>query len=406
VTLRAEGGTEITADALREPLLGHLQLSAGIDEERNYSPDLTQAPATPARPFYDYDNGQIGLGWQALPWAEYYDLEWTYVNDYNGLDPTQVRHHSTLDYDFRFNSTRVQVSGTTYLLPLVFERGFVLWRVRGVGKDPSHPEHTVAGPWSAFEGDTGRGVPCSAAISCPSYYPATVTARWDIPFCCNSVVITPRHELDGKPWQHVAAFAEGGKRKDVVSYFDGTLRSRQAVTRLNSDQTALVKETIYDHAGRPAIDVLPAVAGVSLGPPTPGNPSGLISRPRIAYYSNFNLNLTGHPYGFPDFEGDTATPVACGLQAAQMSPSSGAEHYYSSSNPDKRDHQAYVPVAEGFPFSHTVYTPDSTGRRSAQGGPGPQHQIGTGHEQKYYYGHPDQDELDRLFGNDAGLAQH
>src|SRR5690606_2782039 len=52
------------------------------------------------------------------------------------------------------------------------------------------------------------------------------------------------------------------------------------------------------------------------------------------------------------------------------------------------------------------YTPDNTGRVSAKSGVGPAHQLGSGHEMKYYYTVPTQEELNRLFGYRVGNVQH
>src|SRR6266540_3694003 len=53
-------------------------------------------------------------------------------------------------------------------------------------------------------------------------------------------------------WQYAAAFSEEGKKKEVVSYFDGSLRTRQMVTINNSDNVAVVQETVFDEFGRAA----------------------------------------------------------------------------------------------------------------------------------------------------------
>src|SRR6202041_345723 len=68
--------------------------------------------------------------------------------------------------------------------------------------------------------------------------------------------------------------------------------------------------------------------------------------------------------------------------------------------------------AAGFPLSVTQYTGDNTGRIKSQGGVGLAFQPGkAGSPQlskttKYYYGKPQQWELDQLFANDAGYAEH
>ena len=49
---------------------------------------------------------------------------------------------------------------------------------------------------------------------------------------------------------------------------------------------------------------------------------------------------------------------------------------------------------------------DGTGRIRRQGGIGLDHQLGTGHETRYYYGKPSQTQLDRLFGTEVGYQRH
>ena len=69
-------------------------------------------------------------------------------------------------------------------------------------------------------------------------------------------------------------------------------------------------------------------------------------------------------------------------------------------------HYEYIAEANGFPFTVTEYTPDNTGRIRRQGGVGPTHQLGSNHETKYYYAVPEQEEIDRLFGNNVGYKDH
>jgi len=84
-------------------------------------------------------------------------------------------------------------------------------------------------------------------------------------------------------WQVSTTFAEDGLRKTVISYFDGTLRSRQTVTKDNSQETptTVVAETFYDFQGRPTIQVLPAATLSTV----------------IAFTKNFNNNsIDGNGY--------------------------------------------------------------------------------------------------------------
>ncbi|MEM9327513.1 MAG: RHS repeat-associated core domain-containing protein [Bacteroidota bacterium] len=126
--------------------------------------------------------------------------------------------------------------------------------------------------------------------------------------------------------------------------------------------------------------------------------------PSIAYQPGYNLNPTGAPYDRRNFDLDD--PGTCDLSVDSLGQLSGAGNYFSASNPDKEGHQQFVADAEGFPFVQTEYTPDPTGRIRRRGGLGPQFQLGSGHEQLFFYSVPSQDELDRIFGNDVGYAAH
>ncbi|MDQ2753195.1 MAG: hypothetical protein M3R72_09250, partial [Bacteroidota bacterium] len=93
----------------------------------------------------------------------------------------------------------------------------------------------------------------------------------------------------------------------------------------------------------------------------------------------------------------------------------GSAKYYSPNNELKGigngfNPNNYIPNSEGpvsgqaYPFTETRFSPD--GRIAAQGGVGLTYQLGSGHETKYFYESPAQEELDALFGTDAGLASH
>jgi hypothetical protein len=64
----------------------------------------------------------------------------------------------------------------------------------------------------------------------------------------------------------------------------------------------------------------------------------------------------------------------------------------------------YIADAELFPFTRTIMGRD--GRVKYQSGVGKAHAIGNTHEQRYFYASPQQEKLDRLFGNHAGYSNH
>ena len=322
---------------------------------------------------------ELHISWNGVPGAEAYDLEWTYVNDYL-TDPALTGPFvlpAQLNYDFKNNSTRITTTNLSYNITLAFEHGYVLYRIRGTGKSIVNGTADVIGVWSSPDADL-------------------------VSNSTNKVSVVPHEGLLN--WQFSSTYAEEGKKKEVISYFDGSLHNRQSVTKMNSqEKNALVGETIYDHQGRPAVNVLPVpVISPTCTTAVSTNESAL------KYYPKFNLNDNGSPaiYSRDDFDNDVSPTLNCVSQAGGMSTTSGASNYYSSSNPDQNAQQAFLPDAQKFPFTRIEYTPDNTGRIRSQGGAGPEFQIGSAHETKYYYGQPNQIELDRMFGSETGNCAH
>lgn len=354
-------------------------LESEIQVERYYNFDVTNSstmlcPADFSNSAILANSNELQIAWTKISAAEEYDLEWIFIDDYDGnggyLPPSALR------YDFNKNAARVQIRDNFYRVPLVYEHGYLLYRVRGIGRNPADNfVSPMPGLWSCGNNN------------CPSITCASTSGS--LAFFANKYPVGQAHEGDTKNWQAVKTYAEEGKHKTVVAYFDGTMRNRESVTGISTDQTTIVGQTIYDYQGRPAITVLPAP----------------VNNATLKYYANFNQNLAGQPYNRADFDEEK---LPCQIGAGPMLPNnSGAAHYYSPFNPDKSTgFNAYLPDAEGYPFTQTQYTPDNTGRIARQSGVGPTHKIGAGRETRYYYAVPSQEELDQLFGNEAGFAMH
>lgn len=303
---------------------------------------------------------QLNVSWPNSVGADEYDLEWTYIDSSalsSGLYGAPGSPTPSLLFDH--NASRVTVKTTSYPIPLLYDsRGHLFFRV--------------------------RSVQLNAAMQ-------RVEAEWS-----TAPTALGRFDFDGHErklnWQATTTFAEDGKRKTVVQYFDGSLRSRQTVTRDNSgDSSTIVAETFYDRQGRPVIQVLPA--------PSLDNV--------IRYNHNFNTGINGSEYTTDQFDALGAGGTYCGAAADSMSLQNGSSRYYSTQNPEKGTGiHRFVPNARRFPFTETQYTQDNTGRVNKQGGVGPVHKIGSGHETTYYYGTPSQEELDGLFGTEAGYSSH
>jgi RHS repeat-associated protein len=308
----------------------------------------------------------ITINWENLAGALEYELEWTWIDNYSNENITA---HLTGDKiplterDFELNNTRIITSKNTFEIPLIYGKGYLIYRVRGISRNTEFVKYY--GNWSSGTS------------------PKTTIADWP-----HQSVIS-EHEA-GKNWQFQASYAEDGKKKEIVSYFDGSLRNRQTVTKLNTDNTTIVGEVIYDSQGRIGVEVLPT--------PTTDN--------NIHYFKNYNLNSQGKSYSFRDFDLDGGS---CTSNVSGMSDSSGSSRYYSPSGYadfSSRTNQAYVPDAKLYPFSQIEYTPDNTGRIARKGGVGTEHQLGSNHEMKYFYTTPSAPELHRLFGYSVGESSH
>ncbi|WP_089912088.1 RHS repeat-associated core domain-containing protein [Chitinophaga rupis] len=299
---------------------------------------------------------EIIVTWPTAIGADVYDLEWAYVdstalNRYdNPLSPQLI---------FAYNTTRVTITGNTYAIPLLYDDGGVLfYRVRAVQEKKNYNRMETA--WSSDAGAAGLG-------------------KYGF-----------RGHQRSLNWQSSISFAEDGKRKVVVQYFDGSLRSRQTVTKDNITNTTVVAEAKYDYQGRPAIQVLPA--------PTLSNV--------LKYTSNLN-KINGAEYDKDHYDYIEKPADYLTASAPPMDSTSGANQYYSALNPEKNSGiNQYIPAAKGYAFTETQYTQDNTGRISKQSEVGETFKIGSNHETKYFYGTPAQEDLDALFGTEAGDRTH
>jgi hypothetical protein len=170
---------------------------------------------------------ELEINWPHKLGAEEYDLEWTYVNNY--LDATNLVPASQLEYAFKNNATRITTSQNFYRVSLVFEKGYLLFRLRARGRDYTNPDAVIFGDWS----NSCTSSPCEAGF---------VSNYSDF------FQVTIPHD-ENKNWQYSSSFAEEGKKKEVVSYFDGSLRNRQAVTKVNTLNNIVIAENLYDYQG-------------------------------------------------------------------------------------------------------------------------------------------------------------
>lgn len=347
-----------------DSILSNLQIEGDIDVNRSYQMDCVNDAITTISDRVDSvaTSGELKVYWSPDRVAQQYDLEWAWV-DKSTLDSGRFSTNGQPDPSliFKNNATRVTITESEYAIPLLYDGdGSLFFRVRGTQTQPSG--EITATSWSSdFISSGGLG-------------------RYD--FSGHSRNLN---------WQASTSFAEGGKRKSVVQYFDGSLRSRQTVTKDNTTNTIVVAETLYDKQGRPAIQVLPAPTLSSI----------------INYNPKFNVSINNAEYDKSVYDTLLDASDYCSNVVPGMDTTNGASQYYSSANPlADQGFNKFIPDAHKYPFSQTQYTQDNTGRIYRQGGVDSLFQIGNGHETKYYYGSPEQTDLDALFGTEVGDASH
>lgn len=372
VSLTTDANTSQQKNAVAQVVA--LQSNITIERYDIFDYNFQHCPASLTHQYMPAEN-ELKILWFAIPGAEEYQLEWIFIDNYDGAGgkiPSNL-----IPFSFEENAARVEIKANSYLIPLVYEQGYVIYRVRGIGRNRLNLDKPLVGKWSC-------GSSSCLYANCVSPTDLSLYAhKFEIG---NSVGVSP-YSNDKLNWQAITNYAEYGKSKTVVSSFDGQMKNRQSATGLSTDRQTLVVETVYDYQGRGAIQVLPAPVNTA----------------RLQFFPNFNRNQLGAPYGPLDFDMD---PVNCTAPVGPMqNTNSGASNYYSPNNPDLSGTNALIPDAKEFPFTRTAFTPDNTGRVAWTSSPGEFHKPGSGHETKYFYGVPAQEELDPLFGNDVGFAK-
>lgn len=301
-------------------------------------------------------------------YATEWDIEWTYADNYS-TNPLTGYRRSVVDvsFDFEKNATRVRlpIATQSYKVQNIFEEGYVFFRIRLVGRKGDDFGQYYEGVWYPEN-------------------PRDIAFNHDLKVLIENSAV-PSHEEGDKTWQYVASYAENGKNKEVVSYYDGLNKNRQAVTKLSTEGTIVAGETVYDREGRPAVQILPV----------PVNDNGILE-----YQNGINESAVGgDPYSANDFDGKaTPNPLDSTVD--------GAAKYYSGSNNLDGMHKDYIPKGSKYPFTQTVFTADGTGRVRKQSGVGDAHRIGSGNEIEYLYAKPTQAMLDQLFGTEVGEVVH
>lgn len=284
--------------------------------------------------------------------AQSYELEWVFIADYEAFTGTAAQA-------FVFKEpVRVNVTGQSYQHLTYYPKGRLWYRGRAVGSNPAYPAHRIPGQWFY-----GAGTPLSIA----------------------------NHQTD-KNWQQQTMFTEEGKYKKVMSYYDGTLRSRQVLTNLSSENLTLVGEKLYDFEGRKAIDMMAAPSSDASLSYRSGFHAFQASEPTITA----NTSATRKKFHYDNHR----------LENSILASTVGAANYFSTSNTTSSLHKNYLPDSKGYVYSQTEYLRDGSGRPARQSAVGEVFRLDGSRAIRYHYGEASAAELVRLFGSQVGKASH
>lgn len=287
---------------------------------------------------------ELEMNWPYITGAEEYELEWVY----SFYDVATSGNPSSVPAPDFTKAARITTPDNFYRINLLYEQGFIYYRYRPVSKKLSDLTQILQGDWSAY----------------------------------GNILIETPHDA-GANWTYGAVYAEDGKKKEVASYFDFSLRKRESVTRNNSNNTSMVMEDMYDFEGRPTIKVLPTVSQSSND---------------IKYYHNYSMS------GSSVFDKKLFSSVQARLNTQKYAnlDAGDAGLYYKAKTANGAEN--YLADAENVPYRQTVYNIE--GKIQTQTAPGKTYALGNNHESKLFYASPSQYKLDKLFGNDAGYDKY
>ena len=348
----------LTHNTSNDFILNDYKLTLSIistnDLELNTSPPNLHINSDPTRILR---TNNLDISWNAIEGAERYELEYVFIDE----EEFNINAQDKIDQAIRIYTDRPE-----YTVDLIYPEGEIYFRVRAVGY------HLINGE--------AKGIKYG---------------NWSSDFDDSFVIDHSYAFEEDHNWTLSKQFTEEGKSSVSVSFHDYSLRHRQTKVKLKEEELFLVNESKYDIEGRPSLQILPAP-----------QVEGLIYD--YSYVENFNPSfdevyeddIDPLPYNYVNIEKDVPDVMDERYR--------GASYYYSQENTAFQDdiHNDYLPKANGRPYTQTKFTNDNTGRVVAQSGVGEGYHIGSGHETKYFYATVEQEELERLFGDEIGDASH
>lgn len=265
--------------------------------------------------------------------------------------------------------------------------GYYLWRVRPIGTyyDGGIANSENYGQWSYALPTSTANITLTKNVLQSSGNPTPYAFYFT----------DPDENLN---WIYSRVFTEGDnqnqsdpsglKSSEGIDYANGLLMSRQSQKYNSSENTNVVSQTMIDYSGRPALSTIPV--------PLQGNLNG--------YKLDFVKNTSGQLYTALQFDADSKLNDPDKVDNGVNSNFKYYSQYSSAVN------NANVPDAKGYPFKRTLFKTDGTNRVTEESGVGEAHSLGLqangrGRTTQMLYCTPSEDELIRIFGDEAPLAE-
>jgi len=298
-----------------------------------------------------------------------YNIEKNYTNS------TQIK--AEIDWS-KALTIETQSSAKSLTISIAEGTGFYVWRIRPIG---NYYDGGIANSknWGAWSNSPGLN---NVEIVDPLNLSTIQTSPYYFYYT------DPDENIN---WIYSRSFTEGAKISEQINYANGLQQLLQSQSHLQSKDSSVITQNVLDYSGRTSLTTIPV--------PVQGGLTG--------YKSKVIKNENGTLYTADDFDKDSTSltvPQFHYLKPSKIA-AGGVYDFYSDANADFS-----IPDAKGYPYTRTLYESDGTGRVKEQAGAGRIHSIGSqtlgkGRTVKTYYGSPSDDELLRIFGDEAPEAK-
>ena len=241
-------------------------------------------------------------------------------------------------------------------------QGYYIWRVRPIGNKYSGgiADSRNAGKWSYTDNNVTLSLNGSTTDPLNTFF-----------YSDQDININ---------WIYGRTFSEGDASKalkvsEAKVYANGLCMAKQQQAINQSEGFVVANQTVYNYTGMPALQSMPVP---------------ITSKNTFKYIDKLLTDKIGGLYKAGDFDAD-ATYTNPSTVDSSLNYS-----YYSDNNSN-----TFIPSSQGYPFAVTEYKNDGSGRPSETSGVGKAFRIGGGHTTTYSYTCATDDQLIKLFGDEA-----